>query len=116
VLAFPLYLTVILLTALQLSRVESLATAFLAANAILIPSVVGGGSLGDIAAAMLLAIVLLVAAVAITEVVRQVRETADKAKRQTDARGGDGGPRPGRRRRALDPGQRQAWNDSGPAP
>jgi PAS domain S-box-containing protein len=84
VLAFPLYLTVILLTALQLSRVESLATAFLAANAILIPSVVGGGSLGDIAAAMLLAIVLLVAAVAITEVVRQVRETADKAKRQTE--------------------------------
>ncbi len=84
VLAFPLYLTVILLTALQLSRLESLATAFLAAIAILIPSVVGGGSVGDIAPALLLAIVLLVAAVAITEVVRQVRETADKANRQTE--------------------------------
>ena len=84
VLAFPLYLTVILLTALQLSRVESLATAFLAAIAILMPSVVGGGLPGDMAPALLLAIVLLVAAVAITEVVRQVRDTADKAKRQTE--------------------------------
>jgi PAS domain S-box-containing protein len=84
VLAFPLYLTVILLTSLQLSRVESLATAFLAAIAMLMPAVVGGGLPGDMAPAFLLAIVLLVAAVAITEVVRQVRETADKAKRQTE--------------------------------
>jgi PAS domain S-box-containing protein len=84
VLAFPLYLTVILLTALQLSRVESLAAAFLAAIGILIPSVVGGGLPGDMAPALLLAIVLLVAAVAITEVVRQVRDTADRAKRQTE--------------------------------
>ncbi len=83
-LAFPMYLTVILLTALQLSRVESLATAFLAAMAMLIPSVVGGGSVGDIAPALLLAIVLLVAAVAITEVVRQVRETADQARDTAD--------------------------------
>jgi PAS domain S-box-containing protein len=84
-LAFPLYLTVILLTALQLSRVESLAAAVLAASAILMPSVVGGGTLtGDLAPELLLAIVLLVAAVAITEVVRRVRATADKAKRQTE--------------------------------
>jgi PAS domain S-box-containing protein len=84
VLAFPLYLTVILLTALRLSRVESLAAAFLAAIGILIPAVVGGGLPGDMAPALLLAIVLLVAAVAITEVVRQVRDTADRAKRQTE--------------------------------
>jgi PAS domain S-box-containing protein len=85
VLAFPLYLTVILLTALQLSRLESLATAVFAAFAILIPPLVGGGSVtGDIAPALLLAIVLLVAAVAITEVVQRVRDTADQAKRQTD--------------------------------
>ena len=84
VLAFPLYLTVILLTALQLSRVESLATAFLAAIAIVMPSVLGGELPSDMAPALLLAVVLLVAAVAITEVVRQVRETADKAKRQTE--------------------------------
>jgi len=84
VLAFPLYLTVILLTALQLGRPESLATAVLAAIGILIPSAVGGGPPGDMAPALLLAIVLLVAAVAITEVVRQVRESADQAKRHTD--------------------------------
>jgi PAS domain S-box-containing protein len=84
VLAFPLYLTVILLTALQLSRMESLATAALAAIAILIPSLVGGGLPGDLTPALLLAVVLLVAAVAITEVVRQVRETADQAQRQSD--------------------------------
>jgi PAS domain S-box-containing protein len=84
VLAFPLYLIVILLTALQLSRVESLATAVLAAIAILIPSLVGGGLIGDMAPAVLLAAVLMVAAVAITEVVRQVRETAAQSQRQTD--------------------------------
>ncbi|HXB03604.1 MAG TPA: PAS domain S-box protein, partial [Candidatus Angelobacter sp.] len=84
VLAFPLYLTVILLTALQLSRLESLATGLLAALAILMPSVLGGGLPSDLAPALLLAIVLLVAAVAITEVVRQVRATADKAQRQTE--------------------------------
>jgi PAS domain S-box-containing protein len=84
VLAFPLYLTVILLTALQLSRLESLATAVLAAIAILIPSVVGGGLPSDFTPAVLLAIVLLVAAVAITEVVRQVRDSAAQAQRQSD--------------------------------
>jgi PAS domain S-box-containing protein len=84
VLAFPLYLTVILLTALQLSRLESLATAVLAAIAILIPSVVGGGLPSDFTPAVLLAIVLLVAAVAITEVVRQVRDSSAQAQRQAD--------------------------------
>ena len=84
VLAFPLYLTVILLTALQLSRLESLSTAVLAATAILIPSLVGGDVPGDFAPAVLLAIVLLVAAVAITEVVRQVRESSAQAQKQAD--------------------------------
>src|SRR5260370_37016514 len=79
VLAFPLYLTVILLTALQLSRVESLATAFLAAIAILVPSVVGR----DRRPGVLLAIVLLVAAFAIAAVVRHVRATAARAPRQS---------------------------------
>jgi PAS domain S-box-containing protein len=84
-LAFPLYLTVILLTALQASRPESLATGALAAIAILIPALVGGGLPGDLVPAALLAIVLLVAAVAITEVVRQVRESAAEAQKRTDA-------------------------------
>jgi PAS domain S-box-containing protein len=82
VLVFPLYLTVILLTALQLSRMDSLATAVLSAIAILIPTLVGGGQPGDMAPGLLLAVVLLVSAVAITEVVRQVRETEAEARRK----------------------------------
>ncbi len=82
VLVFPLYLTVILLTALQLSRIDSLATALLSATAILIPALVGDGQPGDMAPSLLLAIVLLVSAVAITEVVRRVRETAAEAQRK----------------------------------
>ena len=82
-LAFPLYLTVILLTALQLSRTESLATAVLSAIAILLPTVFGGQRL-DVATAALLAIVLMVAAVAITEVVHQIRGTAAQAQRYAD--------------------------------
>jgi PAS domain S-box-containing protein len=84
VLVFPLYLTVILLTALQLSRLESLATAALSAIAILVPNLVRGDQPGDMAPALLLATVLLVAAVAITEVVHQVRKTAAAAQRKTD--------------------------------
>jgi PAS domain S-box-containing protein len=84
VLVFPLYLTVILLTALQLSRMESLATAVLAAIAILIPYLVGGGQPGDVTPALLLAVVLMVSAVAITAVVRQVREAATQAQRKAD--------------------------------
>ncbi len=82
VLAFPLYLTVILLTALQLSRAESLVTAGLSAIAILLPTLFGGDQPGDASPAVLLAIVLMVAAVAITYVVRQVRDKAAEAERQ----------------------------------
>jgi PAS domain S-box-containing protein len=84
VLAFPLYLTVILLTALQLSRMESLATAALSALGILIPTFVDGRT-GDVTPAVLLAVVLMVAAVAITEVVHSVRETSAEAQRKADA-------------------------------
>jgi PAS domain S-box-containing protein len=83
VLVFPLYLTVILLTALQLSRIESLATAALSAIAILIPTFVDGRT-GDLTPALLLAAVLMVAAIAITEVVHAVRETAADAQRKAD--------------------------------
>ena len=82
-LVFPLYLTVILLTALQLSRTESLAAAALSAIALLIPALVRSDQPGDLTAALLLAGVLLVAAVAITEVVRQVRDTAAAAQRRS---------------------------------
>ena len=83
-LVFPLYLTVILLTALQLSRMESLATAALSAMGILIPTLVDGRT-GDVTPAVLLAVVLMVAAVAITEVVHSVRLTAAEAQRTADA-------------------------------
>jgi PAS domain S-box-containing protein len=83
VLVFPLYLTVILLTALQLSRMESLATAALSAMGILIPTLVDGRT-GDVTPAVLLAVVLMVAAVAITEVVHSVRLTAAEAQRTAD--------------------------------
>jgi PAS domain S-box-containing protein len=83
VLVFPLYLTVILLTALQLGRMESLATAVLSAIAILIPPLVDGRT-SDVTPAVLLAVVLMVAAVAITEVVHSVRENAAEAQRKAD--------------------------------
>src|SRR3981081_465249 len=54
VLVFPLYLTIILLTALQLSRTDSLATAALSAIAILIPNLVRGDQPADMAPALLL--------------------------------------------------------------
>ncbi len=81
VLVFPLYLTVILLTALQLGRMESLATAVLSAVAILIPTLVDGRT-SDVTPALLLAVVLMVAAVAITEVVHSVRDNAAEAQRK----------------------------------
>jgi PAS domain S-box-containing protein len=84
VLAFPLYLTVILLTALQLSRTDSLAAGGLAAIATLVPTLVGGGQPGEVVPATLLAIVLLVAAGAITGVVHRIRKTAAEAQRQAD--------------------------------
>ena len=84
VLAFPLYLTIILLTALQLSRTESLATAGLAAIAILIPPLVSANQPSDLATAVLLAVVLIVSAIAITAVVRQVRQKAADAQSRAD--------------------------------
>jgi len=85
VLVFPLYLTIILLTALQLTRKESLATAALAALGILIPSFVGAEQPADLAPAVLLALVLIVSAIAITEVVRQGREVAADTQRKAEA-------------------------------
>jgi PAS domain S-box-containing protein len=81
VLAFPLYLTVVLLAALQVSRTESIATAALAAVAILIRPIVTGDQASDVATAVLLAAVLLVVAVVVGEVARQSRETAREAQR-----------------------------------
>jgi PAS domain S-box-containing protein len=109
-LVFPLYLTVVLLAALHLSRADSLAAAGLAGIAILSPSLTkpgvwalidelseylvilvrqvhrggssglsGGDPLGDTAAAVFLAAVLMVAGAAVHEVVAKAREAAADA-------------------------------------
>ncbi len=83
VLAFPLYLTVVLLTALRLGQVETLAVAGLSTIAIIVPSLKGPQP-ADLTPAILLAAVLLVVAVAITHVVRQVRDAATEAQRKTE--------------------------------
>ncbi len=81
VLAFPLYLAVVLLAALQVSRIESVAAATLAAIAILIRPLVTGAQASDMAPAVLLAAVLMVITVAVGETARQARETAEEAQR-----------------------------------
>ena len=82
VLAFPLYLAVVLLAALQVGRTESVAAATLAAIAILIRPLVTGAQASDLAPALLLAAVLLVVTVAVGEAARQARETAVEAQRR----------------------------------
>jgi PAS domain S-box-containing protein len=81
VLVFPLYLAVVLLAALQVSRIESIAAATLAAIAILIRPLVTGAQASDMAPAVLLAAVLMVVTVAVGEASRQARETAEEAQR-----------------------------------
>lgn len=80
VLAFPLYLAVVVLTALAANRTESIAAATLAAIAILIPPLVRGAQPSEIAPALLLAVVLVVVAVVLSEVYRQAREAAARAR------------------------------------
>jgi PAS domain S-box-containing protein len=81
VLAFPLYLTVVFLTALQFNRAESIAVSTLAAIAILIPPLFKGGRAADMAPAVLLAAVLVAVAVAVGLVARQARESVAEAQR-----------------------------------
>ncbi len=82
VLAFPFYLGVVLLSALYLGRIDSLAAAVLAAAGILAPSIATGDRSSDAAAALLLAAVLVVAAAAVHEVVGRIRHEAAAAERK----------------------------------
>jgi PAS domain S-box/PAS domain S-box len=82
VLAFPFYLGVVLLSALYLGRIDSLAAAVLAAAGILAPSIVTGDRSSDAAAALLLAVVLVVAVAAVHEVVGRIRHEAAAAERK----------------------------------
>jgi PAS domain S-box-containing protein len=82
VLAFPFYLGVVLLSALYLGRIDSLAASVLAAAGILAPSIVTGDRSGDAAAALLLAAVLVVSVAAVHEVVGRIRHEAAAAERK----------------------------------
>ncbi len=76
VLVFPLYLGVVLLAALYLGRIESLAAAGLAFVGILAPSVLRGDSSDAITSALLLAAGLVLVAVVVHEVVWRIRRDA----------------------------------------
>jgi PAS domain S-box-containing protein len=78
VVAFPLYLGAVLIAALYLGRLDSIASGVLAALAILGPSI-AGASPGDTASALILAAVLVVVAVGVHEVVARTRGAAADA-------------------------------------
>ena len=82
VLAFPLYLGIILLTAVYASRIDSLVAAGLAAVGVSAPSILGGDGSSEVAVALLLAAVLIVVAVAVHEVVGRIRDEATGAERK----------------------------------
>jgi PAS domain S-box-containing protein len=82
VLAFPLYLAVILVASPQLKRAPSVAIAAVAALALLTAPLLTGGSASDVSQAVLLAAVLLVVAFAISELSRQAREASAEAQRK----------------------------------
>ena len=82
VVAFPLYLTVVLIVALQDNRAESTAVAVVAGMAVLFGPVIVTGPASDIAPAALLAAVLLGVAIAISELARHARGAAAAAQRR----------------------------------
>ena len=83
VLAFPLYLAVVLIVSLQQDLPESLAVAAAAGIAVMItPAATGKAT--DLAAAILLAAVLIGVAYGVTEVNRRTRATAAEARRRLE--------------------------------
>ena len=82
VLAFPLYLGIVLLTAVYASRFDSLVAAGLAAIGVSAPSILLGEGSSEVAVALLLAAVLIVVAVAVHEVVGRIRQEAIGAERK----------------------------------
>jgi PAS domain S-box-containing protein len=85
VLAFPLYLAVILVASPQLKRAPSVTIAAIAALALLGAPILTGGTSSDISQALLLAAVLLVVAFAISELTRQSREASAETQRKLAA-------------------------------
>jgi PAS domain S-box-containing protein len=82
VVAFPLYLTVVLLVSLQQNRAESLAVAIVAAMAMLFRPLTTTGHTSDIAAAVLLGGVLVGVALTMSLLSSHSRRTAAETKRR----------------------------------
>jgi PAS domain S-box-containing protein len=82
VIAFPLYLLIVLLTVVYSSRIDSFAIAGLGAVAVAAPSIYANEGLNQVAVALLLAAVLVVVAVTVHEVVRRMRAEAVGAERK----------------------------------
>jgi PAS domain S-box-containing protein len=84
VVAFPLYLAVVLLVSLQQDRAEAFAVAAVAAVAVVIPPLATAAGTADVASAILLAAVLLAVALAVGELMRQARASTIAAQRHAD--------------------------------
>ena len=85
VIAFPLYLAVVLVVALQQNRTESIAVAIVAAMAVLFRPLATAGQASEVAPAVLLAAVLVVVAITMSELTRLVRESASAERRRLEA-------------------------------
>ena len=86
VVVFPLYLGIVLLTAVDASRIASLTVAVIAAIGISAPPILTGDGSIAVAVVLLLAAVLVVVAVAVREVVGRIRAEATNAQRSTSIR------------------------------
>ena len=84
VVAFPLYLTVVLVVSLQQERADAFAVAAVAAVAVVIPPLATAAGTSDVASAILLAAVMLAVALAVGELMRHARASASAAQRQVD--------------------------------
>jgi PAS domain S-box-containing protein len=84
VLAFPLYLTVVLLVSLQQELAEALAVAAAAAVAVLVTSLAAGAQPADVATAIVLGAVLVCVALGMGALSRRARGTASQTRRRLE--------------------------------
>ena len=82
VLVFPLYLGIVLLTAVYSGRIASLLVAAIAAIGVSAPSILNGEGSSEVVVALLLSAVLLVIAAGVHELVGRIREDAIGAERK----------------------------------
>src|SRR5256886_1297707 len=82
--AFPLYLTIVLLASLQPDRAQSLAVAAVRGGAVVNRAVAANRDASEVASSVLLAAVLLGVAVAIGELTRRARAAASATERHLD--------------------------------